>query len=76
MFSSELTVSHAVVLQGSRDVEDPLSPERVTTVRRDDVRGSASVRDSIGVDGEWEHHPVSAPRGRRSVEARMSFVDP
>ena len=59
MFSSELTVSHAVVLQGGRDVEDPSSPERVTAVGRDDVRGSASVRDGIGVDEEREHYPVS-----------------
>ena len=74
MFSSELTVSHAVVLQGGRDVEDTSSPERVATVRRDDVRGSASVRDGIGVDEEREHQPVSGVCGRRSVEARMSFV--
>ena len=37
MFSTELTVSHAVVLQGGRDVEDASSPERVTTLRCDDV---------------------------------------
>ena len=59
MFSSELTVSHAAVLQGGHDVEDASSPERVATVRRDDVRGSGSVRDGIGVDEEREHHPVS-----------------
>ena len=59
MFSSELTVSHTVVLQGGRDTEDASSPERVATVRRDDIRGSASVRDGIRVDEEREHHPIS-----------------
>ena len=58
--SNELTVSHTVVLQGGRDVEDASSPECVATVGRDDVRGSASVRDGIRVDEEREHHPVSA----------------
>ena len=73
MSSSELTVSHAVFLQGGNEVEDTSSPESVTTVGRDDVRGSTLVRDGISVDGEREHHPVSEACGRRSVETRMSF---
>ena len=57
-------------------MEDASSLERVAAVRRDDCRQSMSVRDGIRVDGEWEHQPVSAACGRRSVEARMSFIDP
>ena len=34
-------------------MEEPSSSERPVTVRRDDDQ--ESVRDGIGVDGEWEH---------------------
>ena len=74
--SSNEPVFHTVVLQGGGDVEDASSPECVTTVRRDDVRGSPSVRDGIRVDGEWEHQPVSAACGRKSVKACTTFVRP
>ena len=74
VFYSKLTVSHTVVLQRGRDVEDASSPKRVAAVRRDDVRESVSVRDGIRVDEAWEHQPVSAACGRRSVEARMTSV--
>ena len=76
IFSNELTVPHTVVLQGGRNVEDASSPECVAAVRRDDYRQSVSVRDGIRVDEEWEHQQVSAACGRRSVEARMTFVGP
>jgi len=50
----ELTVTHTVVLQGGPAVEGTSPPERVTAFKRDGDRKSASVRDGIGVDGEWE----------------------
>ena len=74
VFPNKLTASHTVVLQRGHYMEDTSSPERATTVRRDNVRGSISLRDGIGVDGEWEYHPVSAARGGGSVEACTCFA--
>ena len=37
VFPNELTVSHTAVLQRGHYVEDTSSPERATTVRRDDI---------------------------------------
>ena len=56
-------------------MERTSSPERVATARSDDDR--ESVRDDIGVDGEWEYQRIpEGPRRRRSVEACMrSFQD-
>jgi len=61
--TNKLTVPHAAVLQGGHDMEDASSSERVAVIRRDDDRKSAPVRDGIGVDEEWEHHPVSTAYG-------------
>ena len=74
MFPNELTVSHTAVLRRGHYMEDTSSPERTATVRRDDDRESISPRDGIGVDGEWEHQPVSAARGCGSVEACTYFA--
>ena len=74
VFPNELTVSHTAVLRRGHYMEDTSSPERATTVRRDDDRESISLRDGIGVDGEWEHQRVSAARGCGSVEAWMCFA--
>jgi len=46
-------MSPAEVLQGGGDVEDPSASERVAAAGRGDDRDS--VRDYIGVDGQWEH---------------------
>jgi len=56
-------------------MEDASPSERVAAVGRDDVRKSASVRDGIGVDGEWEHQQVCGDESRcQSAEARMFLV--
>ena len=74
VFPKELTVSHTAVLQRGYYMEDTSTPKPATTVRRDNVRGSTLVCDDIRVDGEWEHQPVSAACGCRSVEACMCFA--
>ena len=56
MFINEPTAFHTEVLQGGRWMEDPSSSKRTTAVRRDYDRDP--VRDGIGMDGKWEHHPV------------------
>ena len=49
--TNELNTSRIEVLQGGCNMEDPLSSERATAVRRDDDRDS--VCDGIGVDDKW-----------------------
>ena len=49
----EQTGLRAEILQGGHAVEHPSPSERVATVGRDD--GRETVRDGIGVDGEWKH---------------------
>ena len=67
-----LTESETEILQGGRNMGDPPSSERSPAVRRDNIR--QSVRDGIGMDGEWEHQRVceGVPR-RESDGARKSF---
>jgi hypothetical protein len=60
-FINKPTTFHTEVLQGGRWMEDSSSSECFTAVGRDDDRDP--VRDGIGMDGEWEHHPV--PEGER-----------
>ena len=73
--SNGLTASHTAVLQGGHDMEDILPSERVAPVRRDDDRKSASVRDSIEVDGEWEYQRVPEGASRcQSAEACTFLV--
>ena len=45
--------THAEVLQGSYDMENPAPPERVAADRSDDVRNS--LCNGIGLDGERKH---------------------
>ena len=51
---NKLTISHAEILQGGNDMEDPSSSERIAIIRRDGDRKSAPVRDGVRMDGEWE----------------------
>ena len=51
-----LTVTHAGVLQGVRDVEGPLPSKRGAAPGGDNERGP--VRNGVGVDDEREHQPV------------------
>ena len=69
----QLTGSNTEILQGGRSVGDPPSSKHTAVVRRDSLR--ESVRDGIGMDGEWEYQRVCEGTCRReSFVACMSFV--
>ena len=54
-------------------MEDPSSPECTAAARCD--HGRESIRDGIGVDGEWEHQRVREdPSQCGSVGTCMLFV--
>jgi hypothetical protein len=72
VFVDKPTAFHTEVLQGGRWMEAPSSSERVTAVGRDDDRDP--VRDGIGMDGKWEHHPVREGEYQRGPAGACKFL--
>jgi len=67
--TNETTWLHTEILQGGHTLEGPLPSERVTTFGCNN--GGETVRDGIGVDGEWEHHRVYEENRCEPVRAGM-----
>ena len=70
--SKELTGSHIEILPGSRCMGDPPSSKRTAAVRCH--YDPQSIRDGIGVDGEWGYQPICEDAyPRESIGTCMFF---